>query len=654
MKIIFLFSLLFSFALTTVAQKTYTLHFPSAQYESKENEKTVDSICVYLHHKLVDSIAIVGHSDDVGSEKLNKLLSYKRANNTYELLKKCISKNTSCVVYGRGENWPLLPNTSAENRALNRRVELHIFIREKEKKIIEDSVVIKDTVKTDTAENVVCFNRVQKAIRITNKEKNKGVMKLYVSPKVIRDKSKYYFLDEKGKTQEKVVWQSEKKGFFKKKWKVYATVSIHPKEFYKIAQYRDVKCVVCEDTTQLGPFDTCFTNVPYPVKISIVKKVFLLNGGVKAKLYTKDFLTEKVYRRQYYLIDKKAKIIEPVEWKTEQTGAWWWKKTETVAIVSVDSIEDRIVVHFVKRRCSRPNPAIGRVEYQMVSAYDVLRHVQVKKIEGEQLLVNVRVPSSNINEEEEYFANFSAGGDSLKLKEVKWTLKKNYYYSQLELDPDGIEKGYTLYLRDIYKYSYEKYCPYPTRYGMGNCRGFCCGYANGSYIGTPSFEVGYIHPYLSNTPYVGVYLTRPRNLNIWRYGINTDMNWNIAFEAKYWQTLYSFSPGRIKMNYDYIDINSTGEKGNNKIFLGGELAYVYNKKAGDNAFAKAYFGVQLERSKGLFSGIELYVHAGADAILYNQNNSHRIYPAVRAAVNIPFSLFEKKRENEEDADDEDF
>jgi len=61
----------------------------------------------------------------VGSKEYNKKLSLKRA----EAVKRVLSEHfgidpSRMVAKGYGEEYPLVPNTSDTNRALNRRVEI--------------------------------------------------------------------------------------------------------------------------------------------------------------------------------------------------------------------------------------------------------------------------------------------------------------------------------------------------------------------------------------------------------------------------------------------------------------------------------------------------------------------------------------------------
>ena len=71
-------------------------------------------------------IEISAHSDDVGAAAFNQQLSQRRAQSVADYLKKKNVKEASMESVGYGEERPLVPNDSEENRAKNRRVELQI------------------------------------------------------------------------------------------------------------------------------------------------------------------------------------------------------------------------------------------------------------------------------------------------------------------------------------------------------------------------------------------------------------------------------------------------------------------------------------------------------------------------------------------------
>lgn len=70
-------------------------------------------------------IEIDGYTDDIGSKAYNLQLSLKRARALKNILINVYKINPKrIVVKGFGEAYPLVPNTTSTNRALNRRVEI--------------------------------------------------------------------------------------------------------------------------------------------------------------------------------------------------------------------------------------------------------------------------------------------------------------------------------------------------------------------------------------------------------------------------------------------------------------------------------------------------------------------------------------------------
>ncbi len=65
-----------------------------------------------------------GHTDNVGSDDFNQVLSEKRAGTVIEFLQEQGIPETSLSAKGLGKSMPVVPNTTAKNRQQNRRVEL--------------------------------------------------------------------------------------------------------------------------------------------------------------------------------------------------------------------------------------------------------------------------------------------------------------------------------------------------------------------------------------------------------------------------------------------------------------------------------------------------------------------------------------------------
>lgn len=71
-------------------------------------------------------IEIGGHTDDIGSDESNRILSEKRAFEVYSFLIKLSVSKERLTYVGYGESKPKVQNNSDANRAANRRVELKI------------------------------------------------------------------------------------------------------------------------------------------------------------------------------------------------------------------------------------------------------------------------------------------------------------------------------------------------------------------------------------------------------------------------------------------------------------------------------------------------------------------------------------------------
>jgi len=91
----------------------------------KEYMEKIKKLAEYLKtHKRV-KIEIDGYTDNKGSRAYNLALSKKRAEAVRDILiKKFHIKPSRIVVKGFGEAHPIVPNTTPQNRALNRRVEI--------------------------------------------------------------------------------------------------------------------------------------------------------------------------------------------------------------------------------------------------------------------------------------------------------------------------------------------------------------------------------------------------------------------------------------------------------------------------------------------------------------------------------------------------
>lgn len=72
-------------------------------------------------------VEVVGHTDNTGSAPYNRDLSQRRADAVANILRNGGVVGSRIVAYGRGEDQPIASNYTAEGKAQNRRVEIHII-----------------------------------------------------------------------------------------------------------------------------------------------------------------------------------------------------------------------------------------------------------------------------------------------------------------------------------------------------------------------------------------------------------------------------------------------------------------------------------------------------------------------------------------------
>jgi len=104
------------------------LNFISGKYNiEKQYFEELNNLVLLLTENTDINIEIAGHTDSIGNEVANQILSENRAKSVKSyLVKNNINLNRiSCVGYG--EKQPIENNSSAENRKKNRRIEIRIF-----------------------------------------------------------------------------------------------------------------------------------------------------------------------------------------------------------------------------------------------------------------------------------------------------------------------------------------------------------------------------------------------------------------------------------------------------------------------------------------------------------------------------------------------
>lgn len=104
------------------------LFFESGKYELLPKSTTeLDKIVRFMSENRTTRIEISGHTDDVGKPADNIVLSNNRAKAVVDYLTRNGVKQANVVYKGYGETKPFAPNTTDENRTLNRRIEFKVL-----------------------------------------------------------------------------------------------------------------------------------------------------------------------------------------------------------------------------------------------------------------------------------------------------------------------------------------------------------------------------------------------------------------------------------------------------------------------------------------------------------------------------------------------
>ena len=103
------------------------ISFDSGSYQIKSNLRPIlDRFAVTLNQNPVTTVKIIGHTDNRGSDAINNPLSVNRADATRDyLVTRGVALNR-IAIDGRGSREPIASNTTAEGRAMNRRVEIFV------------------------------------------------------------------------------------------------------------------------------------------------------------------------------------------------------------------------------------------------------------------------------------------------------------------------------------------------------------------------------------------------------------------------------------------------------------------------------------------------------------------------------------------------
>lgn len=106
------------------------IEFETNQAKIKQTPKTLETLNALADlmkkHPHITKLRIEGHTDNVGTDKLNDKLSKQRADAVAKWLTQHEVETQRMVTFGFGAKKPLKPNDSSENRAQNRRTEYYV------------------------------------------------------------------------------------------------------------------------------------------------------------------------------------------------------------------------------------------------------------------------------------------------------------------------------------------------------------------------------------------------------------------------------------------------------------------------------------------------------------------------------------------------
>ncbi|MBS1175910.1 MAG: OmpA family protein [Proteobacteria bacterium] len=103
----------------------FTLYFIEGKDEfTDESKRVIDSVLAEIAKRPVPDVLVIGHTDTVGTDAFNDLLSKQRG----EVVRKALLARgiqiENVVVVGRGEREPIVPTADNVTEPRNRRVEI--------------------------------------------------------------------------------------------------------------------------------------------------------------------------------------------------------------------------------------------------------------------------------------------------------------------------------------------------------------------------------------------------------------------------------------------------------------------------------------------------------------------------------------------------
>jgi len=105
------------------------LLYPTGSADLPESIQELDVLCEFMNNKPNVVILIEGHTDEVGSHRVNDALSRRRAESVKRYIMKCGISPKRIQTIGYGERRPIASNATEWGRRLNRRTEIVIVAK---------------------------------------------------------------------------------------------------------------------------------------------------------------------------------------------------------------------------------------------------------------------------------------------------------------------------------------------------------------------------------------------------------------------------------------------------------------------------------------------------------------------------------------------
>ena len=107
-----------------LTKDTLTLYFETNSAALSEGETKKLNSWLQNSPRALASFSLEGHTDSIGTEVYNLVLSKRRTEFVLKTLRKSVGEEIKCISSYSGEAKPFSPNNTSHNRALNRRVTL--------------------------------------------------------------------------------------------------------------------------------------------------------------------------------------------------------------------------------------------------------------------------------------------------------------------------------------------------------------------------------------------------------------------------------------------------------------------------------------------------------------------------------------------------